>query len=136
MKSVKVVDMSASDINENFLSNIALIRRLSTFKNSKAAHKSCVGAPEVQLCSIVEPARTDQVGLATYSAGNEAGLAVQGQNNYGLRNENMAKVTQALDAIAIHPAVNASKNHNNEQDGRRPAARIQGATQKPKPSKW
>ena len=55
VKSVKVVDVSASDINENFLSNIALLRRLSTFKHSKGARKSSPGAPDVQLCSTIEP---------------------------------------------------------------------------------
>ena len=75
MKSVKVIDMSASDINENFLSNIALIRRLSTFKNSKAAHRSPAGAPEVQLCSIVEP-RNDLFEESIDSRHSKAGSIV------------------------------------------------------------
>ena len=33
IQSVKVVDVSTSDINEQFLSNVALLRRISTVKN-------------------------------------------------------------------------------------------------------
>lgn len=95
VKSVKVVDMSASDINEPFLSNIALIRRLSTFKNSKAVRKSFSGAPEVQVCSLVEP-RNELFGESINKMYSKAAsIAIQEENSVETSVRVGSKVSEA-----------------------------------------
>ena len=114
VKSVKVVDMSASDINENFLSNIALIRRLSTFKNSKAALKSCAGAPEAQLCSVVDPGRNCRFVDGEYRPDNEAGAGAQNQRVHQLNENDAFDILKNAEAIPIHPAENLAKYYSND----------------------